>query len=371
METTLGNLELKVNTSNIEDHCSIKITTNPEENNGNQIMSDLRTEETSGPSTSTSTSSGVSDLVEQFILICDKHFESSRFAEKLQRKMIQVRENFSKCTGIHQDFNFKKMLLQEISAAEQSALCAVHSFQRIYTYLMDHVVGQTIEVEEDDMPKIKKLDKAMRLILKKIKQLENEEIDFSDEENSSYLQLERYTERLNKIHVKYCQLIKRNPHVGRLLYDKIQFVSAKHNEINYAITKLVKRNTFPTYYDVEKCVRKCVTESKLPLSEGDIKDESLLCFKRIGDLMQSRRKKELYEVHSASGSLNEDPALKDPELSKKLKISYEEGEKKLKEVIEAFVKKQENNVVVEDAVDPDSDDSNHKSSGTGSEEDES
>ncbi|RZC42560.1 Daxx domain containing protein [Asbolus verrucosus] len=309
---------------------------------------------------STSTASEAHRLLDQFLETCAGSIRGSKYESRLLTKFPKMRKHFNNCNSLHEEPNLKQMLQEQIGSAKFSAPDAVISFQRIYSYLLDNINGTSIEISEENLRKIRKLERTCKLLLKKLKQLEETELDFSDESDSTYMQIDRYSQRLSKVYNKYCQLMKRSPHTGRLLYEKIRFVSSKYDEINRAITKAYKHNKFPTYYDVEKCVRNCTSKNNLPLTEADIKEESRNCFTKLGNLMQLRRKKELYEVHCGFITLSEDPANNDPELKSKLQESLVEGDKKMKEVVEKYVKLQDNNITVN--MSEDSDDSHYKSS---------
>lgn len=310
---------------------------------------------------STSKNSEAHTFLEKFLEVCTESLKDSKYADRIFPKFPQMRKKFKECEQIYSNPNFGRTVEGFTETAKVSAAEAVVSFQRLYSYLLDHIKGGSIEVSEENIAKIKKIEKTMKKLMKVIKTLEEAELNFDDEEDSTYMKLDRYSNRLNKVYNKYCQLLKTNPYAGRLSYEKIRFVHSNYDEINRAITKSYKHNKFPTYYDIEKCIRKCVIDNKLNLAEHEIKEESKHCFTKMGNLLQLRRKKELYEVHCGFISVNEDPANNDEELKKKLQENRVKGDQKLKDVVEKYVKMQESNVSVQIS-DSDSDDSNYKSS---------
>ncbi|XP_063905674.1 death domain-associated protein 6-like isoform X2 [Zophobas morio] len=309
---------------------------------------------------STSKASDAHKLLDEFLETCAKSLKGSKYESKVLPKFPKIKNNFDKCDSIHGEPNLRKMLQEYISTAKISAPEAVVAFQRMYSYLLDNINGDAIEVPEEHLKKLKILEKTCKKLLKRLKILENAEVNFEDEDDSTYMQIDRYSKRLNQVYAKYCQLLERSPYAGRLLHERIQFVSSKYNEINRAITKSYKNNKFPSYHEIEKCIRKCVAKHNLGLSEGEIKEESKQCFTKMGNLLQMRRKKELYEVHCGFIALNEDPANTDENLKSKLQDSLQEGDKKMKQVVDKYAQMQENNVSVE--LSEDSDDSNYKES---------
>ncbi|KAJ3638998.1 hypothetical protein MTP99_002325 [Tenebrio molitor] len=325
--------------------------------NGALVKVDLE-ENITRPSTSKASESH--QLFDEFLEVCASSLKGSKYEDKVLPKFTKIRKNFNNCENIYDEPNLKSMLQQHTKTARLSAPEAVISFQRIYSYLLDNLNGISIEVPEENLALIKKLEKTCTVLMKKLKKLDETEVNFDDEEDSVYMQTDRYAQRLDQVYKKYCKLINKNPYAGRLFHEKIQFVSSKYNEINRAMTKLCKNNDFPTYYDVEKCIRKSVSKNNLSLSEGDIRAESRDCFLKMGNLLQMRRKKELYEVHCGFIALVEDPATKDQDLKNKLQESAHQAEKGLKEVVDKYVRLQENNVSVE--LSEDSDDSHYKNS---------
>lgn len=81
---------------------------------------------------------------------------------------------------------------------------------------------------------------------------------------------------MKNVYAKYCEYIRRNPFSGRPIYDKISFVHSKYNEINQALSRKYRNSVhFPSYYEVEKYIKKTAEKAKLNLSEQEIKIESL------------------------------------------------------------------------------------------------
>lgn len=58
------------------------------------------------------------------------------------------------------------------------------------------------------------------------------------------------------------------------------------------------------------------------------------CFKKLGELLQRRRKKELYDAHYLYIRDTEDPANVDKSLDSTLKQSYNEGQVKIEKICE-------------------------------------
>ncbi|XP_044751939.1 uncharacterized protein LOC123311889 [Coccinella septempunctata] len=243
-----------------------------------------------------------------------------------------------------------KFLRKQTRIAKESVSCCIISFRDVYQHLKDSLNSQSIELPKQQWKHVRKLELFMQKLLEKLKELEDAEIDFDDddEDNSAYIKHDKYSQRLNKVYKKYCEILKKNPYAGRITHERLDFVSSSHNEINQAISKKYKNNKkFPSYDELSAFIQTVVEEKKLSLSGADLKIECELCFKKLGDLLQTRRKKELYEVHQKYMT-EEDPAKNNDDLEKRLRISFKEGKVRIDQICQEYVKKQELGVVGEE-----------------------
>lgn len=293
------------------------------------------------------------DLPEEalkFLKTCKKVLIKSN-AETIFKKFPVIIKMFrSLSEEISKAEYLKKFLKKQTNIAKQSVKCSIISFSDVYQHLKESLDSQSIELPKKHWKHVRKLEKLMEKIVKKLKDLEESEVNFEedDEENSAYIKHDRYTERLNKVYKKYCEILKKNPYAGRITYERLDFVSSNHNEINQAISKKYKNNLkFPNYNELHDFIRTVVEEKNLPLNDAELKIESELCFKKLGDLLQTRRKKELYESHQRYLSA-EDPARNDEELEKRLRISSKEGKVRIEQICQEFVKRQELGLVGEE-----------------------
>ncbi|XP_066138836.1 death domain-associated protein 6-like isoform X2 [Euwallacea fornicatus] len=286
-------------------------------------------------------------LLEAFLEIVKESLKSSTFEEMLPTKVPILEKYFRKSASHVNEPIFQNLLKHNIESVKKAsnsgaAKMAVIAFHKIFSHLKSHITATTIMVEEEHLPKVKKLEKIMKLLRKKIKHLEAAEVNFEEDGNSSYMILDRYQSRLKKVYAKYCVYIKRNPFSGRPVYDRISFVQSKYNEINQALSKKYNNSVhFPTYYEFEKCIRKVVTKHKLDLAEQEIKTESEKGFKHLGSILQKKRRQELYDSHLDFVEYTEDPASGDISLENTLRKNYTEGKEKLDKFFLHYVDKQE------------------------------
>ncbi|KAF7268156.1 hypothetical protein GWI33_018620 [Rhynchophorus ferrugineus] len=339
-EDTETSLKDNVITNNFVEKCGNSIMINdsdeePEkqngENNNNQVNRNSveNGEETRQDEVKPSTSQGktlrVNNLFKEFLQLVQDKVTGSTFEEMLPTKMPVIQKYFNK-------YDIKK------SVNSNAANCAVISFHKVCKELKAHIYQTTVEIEEDDVRKVKMLEKTIHLLTKKIKQLEETEVNFEADNNSAYIQLDRYQVRLSKVYKKYCEYLKQNPYIGRPIYDRITFVSSNCNIINLALTKKYNNSVhFPSYYELRKYIKKVVDKHKLDLTEDDIDIESKKCFKSLGSILQKKRRQELYDSHLTFIETSEDPAKNDVSLDNALRKSQKEGEEKIKEVCQRFV----------------------------------
>lgn len=139
-----------------------------------------------------------------------------------------------------------------------------------------------------------------------------------------------------------------------MLYEKLNFTKSKFPEFNKCINKKFKNNNiFPTYYELHKVLKKCAENHGMKIHKVDFEAEGKIninnefsiyitecmfavkvCFQELGNLLQSRRREDLYLVHkSLLNEHEEDPAAKDVELSNTLKEHRKKADQKLSDLV--------------------------------------
>ncbi|KAJ8934395.1 hypothetical protein NQ314_013436 [Rhamnusium bicolor] len=323
-----GSVKEDVEEENTEDCCIINDENSSAESSGKENKLENLPLPLNNHVEKPSTSNSSHVALENFLNICEESINNSQYEHLKNIKFPTLRKYYKRCSvKLRESSNFLRLIEENLQSVQKSPAAAVISFNEVFQYVKELVDAESIEVSEENKIKLKKLEKTIKLLVARIKHLENKEIDFDDEEDSSYLMLDRYINRLNKVHEKYCQLLKKNPHSGRITYEKLDFVDSEYNEINRAISKKYKNNKrFPSYLEMEHHIKKVVAEHNLTLSEAKIKNESAHCFKKLGELLQTRRKKELYDAHYLYIRDSEDPANKDTSLDSTLKQNFNDGQ---------------------------------------------
>ncbi|KAF2880828.1 hypothetical protein ILUMI_25342 [Ignelater luminosus] len=299
-----------------------------------------------------------------FLDDCLQSFTDPDHKALLHSKLPVIKTYFKKVK--HYSYNQEEFLeiirssSKKISTnPKQIILC----FGEVYQWLKSSYLN--FKKEQFDIVKnrriIKRYDKALIGIRRKLRELENAEIDWDDEEDSVYIQYERYSARAVKIYEQLCKYTDENPHQGRLIYLKLDFSHSQYPEINRAINKKYKNNReFPTYFELDKLIRKCVKEHNLNISENLLQYEIKQCFEKLGKLLQSRRKLDSYQFLQDFLDDSNDPAKDNTELNDQIKANQSTYSKKLDEVFEKYSKLQETGY--EPNLSSDSDDSHYDES---------
>lgn len=228
----------------------------------------------------------------------------------------------------------------------------------------DNEEDDDVDWEEDTMNpqtkrKLKKIEQVMKMCQQKINSLEEAEVDFDDEDNSDYIKLERYKERMVKLYAEYCKITGDNMDAGRPYLRPKHLNPTNITSVDQAITnfinaKITKRNKlkkngrftddliFPDYNDILMCVSDCNEKKQLGLDKKEQCQIAQKAFTNLGEYLQRVRRNDYWDTFSLFlENKPEDPALKNPELAQKLNENKELGEKKLTQVFSEYVKKQE------------------------------
>ncbi|XP_072390460.1 uncharacterized protein Daxx isoform X2 [Diabrotica undecimpunctata] len=329
----LNDLECTVGTSKDGDS----------ENLNNNLSEDVIPDDVQPCSSTSAEKPSNKFLLKKFLGIVERNIKHTKYVTILE-KFPMLRTFYNKCIDeFETSTGFQRILTENIAKAKKSSIQSVLCFNEVFQHLKEAVKTGSIEVDREQLIKLKKLEKTIKRLVVIIKRLEETEIDFDLEEDSSYLQLGRYMARLDKVYKKYCELMKKNPYGNRLTYSKLVFLDSEYNEINRAIIRTYKNNKkFPSYYDIEKLITKVVKDSALNLNESQIKTESKTCFQKLGELLQRRRRRELYESHYVHLEDTEDPASADTDLNSVLRNNYLEAQSKIEKLVQEYVTKQDN-----------------------------
>jgi len=162
------------------------------------------------------------------------------------------------------------------------------------SYATNNLINNTTEhmpSDEDDnndseqfrlRKKVKQVQHAMVKCELIIKKLEEAEVDFQDENDSAYIKVERYKQRMVELFNKLCELTGENADAGRAYLRPKHFSTTRIVVVDQAITnfinsKITLRNQmkkigaltndliFPDYRDILECVNRCNEKKNLGL----------------------------------------------------------------------------------------------------------
>ncbi|XP_067621130.1 daxx-like protein [Eurosta solidaginis] len=187
---------------------------------------------------------------------------------------------------------------------------------------------------------IKKLNKALYILTKRIEVLESAEVDWEDED-SSYLQVERFKKRACQIYEKICDLTGESKNAHRLVKKPIHFNGTTYTQFNKTLQAYVNRTKeFPDYFDVLRMLEHCNRQYDYALANFEMKRIAHDAFIKIGKLLQSRRRTDLYETVTHFTAHEKDPATIDPALQAKLSENQKKRTR-ISDVIEKYAREQD------------------------------
>lgn len=140
--------------------------------------------------------------------------------------------------------------------------------------------GQTVMSNEDVTStgnvrrdyQIRRLNHALYVLKKKIAKLDEAEVDLDDDDNSTYLLVERYKKRACEIYEKICDITGESKHAHRLVRKPITFTGTCYPEFNKTIQTFVNRTkSFPDMFDVLRCLEHCNQQYGFRLNKDEIK----------------------------------------------------------------------------------------------------
>ncbi|KAK8768954.1 hypothetical protein V5799_014581 [Amblyomma americanum] len=245
--------------------------------------------------------------------------------------------------------------------------------------------GESSSLSRRDIRNIQKLQEYLLELCRSIRQLREEEVDFNeDDEDSAYIQEDRLTKRAWNVWRKLCKLEGRHPNTGCEQYKKFHFTGTIYPAINAEVERLVNNRIFPDFTDIRNlvkraneqedlgldrketetiavkmmkaawaevtatCVRNCFCKAGFVNTVSDAEpdtSEAEEVFTSVGRELQRRRKRD--ELNSAMAYLDDygdygrDPAKNDPELRAKLEENTNVYQKRMDDVIQAYVNKQQ------------------------------
>ncbi|XP_052895169.1 daxx-like protein [Anopheles moucheti] len=228
-------------------------------------------------------------------------------------------------------------IVEELSARRKSRSVA-HPVAEQDNHVPAHELNSTGNAKKDQQ--IALLNHTLNRLVKRIKQLEEAEVDFNQEINSTYLMTERYKKRAVEIFNKICDITGEDKNAQRLVRKPIQFQGTQYAEFNQTLSVFINKNkTVPDFCDVLKCLEHCNIKHDYGLRSERTNRIAQDAFSKVAKLLQKRRKTDLYETVMYHAGAEKDPATADPKLLAKLE---ENGKhySKVNSIIDKYVEKE-------------------------------
>lgn len=227
-----------------------------------EIKEDCGNEE-AGPSKEVTSKNVVTRELKELVEACRIAESSAEMKLVIKKKLLKY---YQEC---HPDFVTSKNFLKSLRDVTNEIRKEPHL---VYTKLKE-VIDEldtrrkskaTVFTNEDSVEMkgtgdetkdlyLKKLYKALVKIKRHIADLEEAEVDWDDDEDSSYLKKVRFEKRACEIYNQICEITGESSHAHRIVKKPIKFKGTEFTEFNVKLQKLVnKKKSFPNYFDVLK-----------------------------------------------------------------------------------------------------------------------
>ncbi|XP_011314109.1 uncharacterized protein [Fopius arisanus] len=327
---------------------------------------------------------GPTEVFSQFLSLClskDRSPDMKKIIEKLKRRYEQTDPAYVHCPAFIGLLNEKRDFLMNdsnlyihIREIDSEMKCR----KRDVVHPKEEGKVEKAEAEETNAEsnrndsRIRLLMKAMEKCEKRIKELSEAEVDWDDDEDSSYMKLAKYEDKMIQMYSKICELTGGDHDAGR------RYLRPKHlkvtgiAEVDQAIISFINKRLknkrkrsqralsvdcviFPDYCDILNCIEACNKQRDLGMEKKKMEKIAQKAFTDLGNYLQKVRRDDLVDSFSLVLANSSDPARENPELLRKLEESKNEGKKKLNAIFEKYVRLQEEGPAREDENESDSD----------------
>ncbi|XP_026764156.2 daxx-like protein [Galleria mellonella] len=270
-----------------------------------------------------------------------EYTESEEFIDMVSSKILAMK------AGPEKMYLYIKDIVDELNMQRKMAKSQVSNNENKApeTASDNFLYGENSEFDSKRQRQIRKLEKTLKKLHRAIQKLEEQEVDFDDDEDSVYLLTERYKERMVRVHAKFCQLTNtKMPSEPRVQIDaRPGQPPGPAKRLEKWINKKVPIGMplpFPDFHDVLRCVREANESDKLGWNEADIMEEARDLFTRCGKKLQRRRQENEWRLAASRISSDMDPAENNDELKLKLENNRQLATKKEAEVFNKYADKQ-------------------------------
>ncbi|XP_011406832.2 PREDICTED: death domain-associated protein 6-like [Amphimedon queenslandica] len=194
--------------------------------------------------------------------------------------------------------------------------------------------------------KVRRLEKKLELYDRQIRELMEQDLSLEDmnSDKSTYLKEDLIKRKFMETWLELCQLKKLSPTIKLEEKGTGPFDGTPYPEINRKVERLLKsEEDFPDYWDVAQLIDRANEKHSLGIKDKDRQTLSRKVFKEVGERLKKSRDTEWRQLLTdySKDPTKEDPALTEPLLKETFKKSLEEGQRKLTDLFEEYVSRQE------------------------------
>lgn len=215
----------------------------------------------------------------ELLATCRAADPSNDMEKLINRKLIRYYET------VHPDFVSSKSFCKTIRAVsdeirQQPSLVYLKISSVLEELNIRRKSGQIVVSNEEVTStgsarkdfQIRRLNKALYVLKKRIAGLDAEEVDWDDEENSKFMISERLKKRACEIYEKICDITGESKNAQRLVKKPIKFQDTGYSEFNKTLQKFVNETkTFPDMFDVLRCLEHCNLQNGYRLTKEECK----------------------------------------------------------------------------------------------------
>lgn len=170
---------------------------NNESGNNDPVLKNEETNETSENSVPVMDSTdNIREISSEFNLFLDQCISCEcdrKYMDLIKKKVPVIKQRYMQANPeFVSDKKFIKLLNENIERMKNKPADAIICFNDIWEELGIRKEKDNIDLTDREAIHIKKLSKTLRLLNKKIKKLEEEPVNWDDDDNSAYIQLEKY-----------------------------------------------------------------------------------------------------------------------------------------------------------------------------------
>ena len=194
--------------------------------------------------------------------------------------------------------------------------------------------------------KVRRLEKKLELYDRQIRELMEEDLSLEEmnSDKSTYLKEDLIKRKFMETWSELCQLKKLSPTIKLEEKGRAPFDGTPYPEINRKVERLLKsEEDFPDYWDVAQLIDRANEKHSLGIKDKDRQTLSRKVFKEVGVRVKKSRDTEWRQLLTdyTKDPTEEDPGLTEPLLKDTFKKSLEEGQRKLTDLFEEYVSRQE------------------------------